>query len=252
MDEASRLACLAASDLAVNPMFSGSGTNLKILEYFAAGLPVISTPQGIRGLDVEHRRHVMVAGPDDFTAAIQDLAGNQALCRDLSQAARHIVETRFDWKTIAGSMVEAIESQLSEPGSGVISIQDSQCFGYGWHGLEYWNKSDGGEKMPVRWSFGKSEVILPNPRTKIRLKLRLLGREKGVSVQVQSENGEELAAMNISGTWQDMEVPVPRMLGRDFYSIYLVSEEWSPAEEGSPDTRILGTAISGIHWETQF
>lgn len=39
------------SDVAVNPIISGSGSNLKVLEYLAAGLPIISTPFGMRGFE---------------------------------------------------------------------------------------------------------------------------------------------------------------------------------------------------------
>ena len=42
---------LQSADLALNPMRTGSGTNLKIVEYFAAGIPVVSTPFGARGLE---------------------------------------------------------------------------------------------------------------------------------------------------------------------------------------------------------
>lgn len=41
----------SASDIAINPMTSGSGTNIKILEYLAAGLPIITTSFGGRGYD---------------------------------------------------------------------------------------------------------------------------------------------------------------------------------------------------------
>ena len=40
-----------ASDFAINPIFSGGGTNLKMFEYMAAGLPVITTRFGMRGID---------------------------------------------------------------------------------------------------------------------------------------------------------------------------------------------------------
>lgn len=41
---------LQAADLAINPVSSGSGTNLKIIEYLASGLQCVSTPFGARGL----------------------------------------------------------------------------------------------------------------------------------------------------------------------------------------------------------
>ncbi len=41
----------SVSDLAINPMTSGSGANVKIIDYLAAGLEIISTPFGMRGYD---------------------------------------------------------------------------------------------------------------------------------------------------------------------------------------------------------
>jgi len=39
------------SKIALNPVFSGSGTNIKILDYLNHDLPVISTDFGMRGYD---------------------------------------------------------------------------------------------------------------------------------------------------------------------------------------------------------
>ncbi len=40
----------SVADLAINPVMSGSGTSLKMYEYQAAGIPILSTPFGARGL----------------------------------------------------------------------------------------------------------------------------------------------------------------------------------------------------------
>jgi len=50
---------LAASDIAINPMFSGSGINIKMLDYMAAGIPIISTKIGARGLRISHNDMVI-------------------------------------------------------------------------------------------------------------------------------------------------------------------------------------------------
>lgn len=62
---------LAAADLAVNPVASGSGSNVKLAEYLAAGLPVLTTPVGMRGF--EHVRHpgLRVLARDEFVSALR-------------------------------------------------------------------------------------------------------------------------------------------------------------------------------------
>lgn len=42
---------IAGSDVALNPMASGGGSNLKLYDYLAVGLPVLTTEKGSRGLD---------------------------------------------------------------------------------------------------------------------------------------------------------------------------------------------------------
>lgn len=50
VDEDVRDALLMASDVAVNPMAAGSGTNIKMFDFLAAGLPVVTTAVGARGI----------------------------------------------------------------------------------------------------------------------------------------------------------------------------------------------------------
>ena len=50
VSDAGRNEAYAAADMAINPMFTGSGTNIKMLDFLAAGLPTITTPVGARGI----------------------------------------------------------------------------------------------------------------------------------------------------------------------------------------------------------
>jgi len=58
-----------AADVAVNPVETGGGTNIKLLQYLATGLPVVSSAFGVRGLDAL-ARHVLVAAPDALAEAL--------------------------------------------------------------------------------------------------------------------------------------------------------------------------------------
>jgi glycosyltransferase involved in cell wall biosynthesis len=60
---------LAAADVAANPVSSGSGSNLKMPEYLAAGVPVVTTRFGLRGFE-DFAEQVVVAEPAEFSQAL--------------------------------------------------------------------------------------------------------------------------------------------------------------------------------------
>src|SRR5262249_9540212 len=57
---------LGAADIALNPVIAGSGSNLKMLDYAAASLPILSTPFGARGFDFRPGVHYMAAQLEHF------------------------------------------------------------------------------------------------------------------------------------------------------------------------------------------
>lgn len=97
---------LRASDLAINPLISGSGTSLKILEFMAAGLPVISTSVGARGFNIRHREQAIIAPTTDFSHWIQEILNDRDLYDSLSLNGRIFVENNFDWQAISKKAVK--------------------------------------------------------------------------------------------------------------------------------------------------
>jgi glycosyltransferase involved in cell wall biosynthesis len=63
-------AVFAAADIAVNPVAYGSGSSVKVAEYLGAGLPIVTTPVGMRGY--EHLGTRLCAVPlVGFAAAVE-------------------------------------------------------------------------------------------------------------------------------------------------------------------------------------
>ena len=86
----------AKARAAVVPLRAGGGTQIKILEAFAHGVPVISTSLGAEGLDVEAGRHLVVADtPEAFAAACIDIARDDGLRSELVTQARQLQETEY-------------------------------------------------------------------------------------------------------------------------------------------------------------
>jgi glycosyltransferase involved in cell wall biosynthesis len=94
-------ALLASCKVAVAPIFSGSGTRLKILEAMAAGVPVVATSKGAEGLPFVHREHLLIA--NDAAAFVESLRAimEPGLRNILLSNARNVVRQYFDWRAIA-------------------------------------------------------------------------------------------------------------------------------------------------------
>ncbi|UOF01843.1 glycosyltransferase family 4 protein [Bdellovibrio reynosensis] len=63
----------AASDFGLNPVTEGSGMNVKMIEYMAAGLPLVSTSFGCRGLDLTHGESVFTFERQNLLEAIRNV-----------------------------------------------------------------------------------------------------------------------------------------------------------------------------------
>jgi glycosyltransferase involved in cell wall biosynthesis len=96
----------------VVPLESGGGTRLKILEAFAAGLPVVSTPIGCEGLDVEPGVHLLVADRDQLADAVSDVICHPGLARQLAERAQALVRAHYDWGSIGVTTCEIVERIL--------------------------------------------------------------------------------------------------------------------------------------------
>ncbi|WP_077730532.1 glycosyltransferase [Methylocaldum sp. 14B] len=85
---------LAATALfAINPVRAGSGMKIKMLDYFAFGLPCITTSVGAAGFPPTDDSPLEICDdPVDFAAAVLQWGGDQALREHLRKNARRYVE----------------------------------------------------------------------------------------------------------------------------------------------------------------
>jgi len=92
------------------PLQSGSGIRIKILEAFAMGIAVISTEQGIRGLDVDDRKEYYNAEtPDEWVAALRELQNPEERKR-IGKNAQDFMEESFSNFKIIQPLVHFIKS----------------------------------------------------------------------------------------------------------------------------------------------
>ncbi|MGB9928035.1 MAG: glycosyltransferase [Methanosarcina sp.] len=108
LSDEEKQALYRVTDIALNPMTGGSGTNIKMLDYMAAGLPVISSSIGARGLDLENYKNAIICEISEFPGKISQLLGDKKLYKEISHNGRRHVEEKFDWSKIASEMVKVL------------------------------------------------------------------------------------------------------------------------------------------------
>lgn len=94
----------SAVDFALNPMVSGSGTNLKMFDYMSAGIPVITTMFGARG--IERKDIFQVCEIEEMVEYIQDFSLEDY--ESQVELARNYMETVYDWSVISKQMENII------------------------------------------------------------------------------------------------------------------------------------------------
>jgi glycosyltransferase involved in cell wall biosynthesis/GT2 family glycosyltransferase len=100
IDEDRKRDWLQAADIAINPMFSGSGTNIKMLDYMAAGLPIIATPTGARGIATSCEAF-LIADKSNFVMSLEALLSNPHRRHALAEAAREQATTLYSWERVS-------------------------------------------------------------------------------------------------------------------------------------------------------
>ncbi|HET8877630.1 MAG TPA: glycosyltransferase, partial [Casimicrobiaceae bacterium] len=118
LSEEDKLQYLQSADIAVNPMFAGSGTNIKMFDFMAAGLPVVATSMGARGICGETRYGVIVCDADRMTGAIARLVADGATCRRLGEANREWVMRDFSWEKLSPALGVKLRESLAARVSG--------------------------------------------------------------------------------------------------------------------------------------
>ncbi|UOD50373.1 glycosyltransferase [Orrella daihaiensis] len=119
LSETDKQQWLQASDFAVNPMMSGSGTNIKMFDFMAMCLPTVTTAVGARGIDAGGREAVLVVDQqaDAFAQAIVRLQ-DPDLRDAIGQNARLCVEEGYAWERISrqlGCFVDARRRLAGQP-----------------------------------------------------------------------------------------------------------------------------------------
>lgn len=104
---------LASSDVGISwvpdDRWSRGKCGLKLLQYQAAGLPVVTNPVGVHSRMVEPGVSGFLAeSPEDWVEAVRALAENPDLRARMGRAARASVESRYSVAAWSGAFVAAV------------------------------------------------------------------------------------------------------------------------------------------------
>lgn len=119
LDDDEKHRWLCAADVAVNPMFSGSGTNIKMFDFMAYNLPSVTTEVGARGINQAGREAMLIvdATASAFVEAINQLRDETSRLR-IGAEARICVEEEYAWERISdltGAMLMARQRIAGQP-----------------------------------------------------------------------------------------------------------------------------------------
>jgi glycosyltransferase involved in cell wall biosynthesis len=90
---------LAAADVALCPLMFGSGTKLKMLDYLAASLPIITTQIGTQGIPIDSNNALIKEDPEGFIQAIHRLRSDPVLSDELSAKSEQLGR-KYDWDAL--------------------------------------------------------------------------------------------------------------------------------------------------------
>jgi GT2 family glycosyltransferase/glycosyltransferase involved in cell wall biosynthesis len=104
---------LARYAVFICPILSGSGVRVKLLEAFAAGIPVVSTRLGAEGLaDKDGEICALADEPEGFATAILDLIANPERAAEMARRARAEVAANRDMRKMTERLVQSYRGEV--------------------------------------------------------------------------------------------------------------------------------------------
>src|SRR5260221_723247 len=103
------------ADILLAPIVVGGGTSYKILEAMASGVPVVTTPRGILGLNAKHKQDALVATTSSQIAEhVISLIEKPEIAEKIAKNAREFVEKNYNWEKITGELEGVYKKAIEE------------------------------------------------------------------------------------------------------------------------------------------
>ena len=104
---------MSKHQLFLAPIVTGTGIKTKVLEAMALGLPVLTTPEGIKGMKVTSGKECYVACyPGEFAQLLAHINANPEEASRVGWAARQYVEANFSFDRLRNKWRDVLDSAL--------------------------------------------------------------------------------------------------------------------------------------------
>jgi glycosyltransferase involved in cell wall biosynthesis len=105
--------------IAVVPIFSGSGTRIKIIEAAGYGKAIVTSSIGVEGLEMRDGHELLIRDTAEaFAASCVRLFEQPELCDRLGNAARTTAAARYDRRNVIQLIQSRIKSVVDASGAG--------------------------------------------------------------------------------------------------------------------------------------
>ena len=102
----------ATAQVVVSPLRIGAGTQNKVLESMAMGVPVVCTNIGFEGLGVQSGEGVYKElTPEDFAKRVISILQNNELRDELGTKATEVISNKFSWGQIAKQLAHYLKGE---------------------------------------------------------------------------------------------------------------------------------------------
>jgi len=101
------------ASVVVAPLRFGAGTQNKVLEAMAMGIPVVCSNIGFKGLGIQSGEGaIMQTDATAFANSVVDVLSSEQLRREMGQKGMQVINTCFDWDIIAAKLARFLEGVM--------------------------------------------------------------------------------------------------------------------------------------------
>lgn len=115
---------LIQADVSVAPMRIAQGVQNKVLEAMGMGVPVVATPQALKGLDIRQGQEILIGDtPEQFAMQVMRLLSDAQLRNFITKGAWNKVKQAYNWEAI-GAKFDGLVTGLQRGAATGMPIKD--------------------------------------------------------------------------------------------------------------------------------